>query len=704
MRRRRNNYYGRNRHRDYINENEISFDEFKFYVNKQKLIEKSELKIMDEKFAKGKEFYWTNEEYAEHNIGFKFFMRSSYDDDNKEIEEEYVEFIETEFKFKKDDFINMNRKYGPLLLMFDIPKEDINKLDKCFRSNKFVGNYETYNIKDAIVCHTFDDAVNTLIVNKCMGDESDMCWDDFHSITKNLFNKDLRERKYKDNNDGSGYNTSCYHMFKIIERRINDKNYRIAFVSQIGKYDLGFEFLIVDENDSTYNYFDENNVFVKKDRSDKMSFLPDNSAIIGEDLSITIDIETCKLLRDNIGDILGPDEYKISLPVFRFYAGQVKRHSIYEEKVSEQEALIIQQYFKILSMGRIIKMDQVVIGKTFIKTEDDMFKIEFDDSFFDIEKNFVKLKREIEKGDAKYNFNVLYELILKHSKLDVIQRYNTAEDEYKEFTKSKYIVNGMEIIVTKENNRIKINNIFCRIDDVKDILSKAICYNDIIDFNKYIKDVSHIGLEWKKLINNGVMIYLENPLFKGLQKIGRESQEKVIMRFSLLWDDTKRQNVYLIVNGKKYLIKYKGKFIKYFNTPERRTRLGEIKRILKNTLAEFDKDSIFEIVTNAVEEAKIIQTRGKELVECTIKDTGAKELTITLKEGNIKGFEIVGIRTNTKYFIDGVSLNVYRWDEGKWNRRCIVSDPNKQRIFEDRLANRLVNIYNENAKIYTLFN
>jgi len=84
----------------------------------------------------------------------------------------------------------------------------------------------------------------------------------------------------------------------------------------------------------------------------------------------------------------------------------------------------------------------------------------------------------------------------------------------------------------------------------------------LLIFNKYIKDVSHIGLEWKKLINNGVMIYLENPLFKGLQKIGRESQEKVIMRFSLLWDDTKRQNVYLIVNGKKYLIKYKGKLHK----------------------------------------------------------------------------------------------------------------------------------------------
>ncbi len=79
--------------------------------------------------------------------------------------------------------------------------------------------------------------------------------------------------------------------------------------------------------------------------------------------------------------------------------------------------------------------------------------------------------------------------------------------------------------------------------------------------------------------------------------------------------------------------------------------------------------------------------------------------TIEISGGRkIEGYEIIGLKTKTHYFIDKNDLQVFRLESGNWNRRCVVDDYNKQRIFEDKLANRLVNIYNEPKRIYTLFN
>ena len=85
-----------------------------------------------------------------------------------------------------------------------------------------------------------------------------------------------------------------------------------------------------------------------------------------------------------------------------------------------------------------------------------------------------------------------------------------------------------------------------------------------------------------------------------------------------------------------------------------------------------------------------------------MRDTAAKEIIISVSNKNMKGFVVVGRKTSKEYFIDATDLNVYRKDNGMWNRRCVVSDPKKDRIHADRLANRIVNIYNELERISTL--
>jgi hypothetical protein len=110
------------------------------------------------------------------------------------------------------------------------------------------------------------------------------------------------------------------------------------------------------------------------------------------------------------------------------------------------------------------------------------------------------------------------------------------------------------------------------------------------------------------------------------------------------------------------------------------------------------------LIDYAEEEGKIVQKRGKELVQNIINDTNTTEGTIDVSGNTIDGYHIIGRVSNSKYFIKKNSLDVYKYTNGQWNRRCVVDDHSKHRIYEDRLANRIANIYNELARITTIHN
>jgi hypothetical protein len=679
------------------NDNEdMLYEEFKYYNNTKNLIDEEILNDIKEKLKTTEKYiFWSNEDYCKSSLIFLFY-KLVVDEETQRIDY-FVKLIDKTCTFTYDeikgvkDIIN-----GCKFIKFQLTDEQLTIIDETIKGN----SYSNIPTNEFSVFNTFDEMIEYYISKKgicCV----EVHWEKIKKLDT-IFNIELVQPTYKDN-ESFPYSSTTYHIFKVIEKRINNVNYRISFTRKLYPYSSCYGIDIYDENDKSYNYIDIDSIYIWQNNTEY--FLDRTLVTKGEDNSIDVDVHALEDIKNNIDRIIGKNDKKIiTQAIYRFYTNNTKRRDRLKNNASEQEIKIMDQYIKILKMGKTVKIGQVLINMNSIQTEDGLFNIKFDKTFFDFEESFISLKREIDKGEAKYNFNLLYELILDQSAFKVIDRVYVKDRDYKNFTEAKFIVNNMEINVKKEGNRININGIFCRIDDTYDILSKAICFNDVKDYDRYVKDVSFIGLELKKIISSGVHIYLLNPLATMMKKLGQTMNEKTIMRFTLLWDSEKRNNVYLVLDNKKYLIKYKHKFLKYFNYPEMNLTVNDLKENLIECLENFEDELIIEIIQNATKEAKIIEEKGKLLLANTIKDTGAKEITITTTTENLTGYEVIGIRTNSKYFIEKFHLNVYRYDNGRWNRRCVVSDPNKQRIYEDRMANRLVNIFNENKRITTLFN
>ena len=172
----------------------------------------------------------------------------------------------------------------------------------------------------------------------------------------------------------------------------------------------------------------------------------------------------------------------------------------------------------------------------------------------------------------------------------------------------------------------------------------------------------------------------------------------------MIWDKDKRSDVYLLLNNQRYLIKYKQKFKQAFDRPKLSMSISSMRSHLLDSLENIDDDILIDLIDNAVEEAKIIQKRGEDLVRETIEETNAVQDKIKVSGMELAGYKLKGVKTGTEYFIQNDTLSVYRLNGGKWDKRCVVDDYRKERIYEDRLANRLINIYNEPQTIHTLFN
>jgi hypothetical protein len=326
----------------------------------------------------------------------------------------------------------------------------------------------------------------------------------------------------------------------------------------------------------------------------------------------------------------------------------------------------------------------------------------FDDEFIDLlNRNILReIRKLVQNESVKYNFNEFYEKILQLSSLKVLCRDNVRDIDYKDFEKTKFTLNGMEIDIVKEG-KIKINGVYCRINDIFEILNRAICYNNTDDYRHYIKDVSYIGYKWKAMIGTGTIIKLYNPFseIKTKNIIG-----DINLRFSYYWDIDRRSRIYLMLNDNKYVIDNKHQFLKMFSFPEQHLTINEIKTRLMDNIEGLNDVEIIEIIKNAVKEGEIIKHKAEELVRKTVEDIQAVKVEINIRGIKKFGYTFKGNKTQCEYFVDCNTLEVFKMVNGEWNRRCVVNDSNKNRIFEDWLANRLVNVFNEPAYIHTLHN
>jgi len=717
----RRNRYAFTRHSSYNLErsyHNVPFEEFMFYNGEKNIIDKAILtKIYDDVIQNRKSIFWSNEELGNIGIGFrfsikelpdikKFCQRDSYDDkeeknnENTKREGVYIDIIDfgtpvpaNTIKNTKDIIRNK------LFLGFEVD-EDTKLLFQLF-------DFETIPASPQRVFISLNELINFFIENKYLNKyrlNSD--WKEFKGDVNTLLGVELGNEPFPDIIE-ENYNSSTdtTYIIDVIEKRLNNINYRIGIILPFASYYCkNFSFLVVSEKDESYNYIDKNRVFFTATSYNitKNIFFDEGCNRYNNKGNIEINRDVISRIHRDIGSILSPQERVITARLYNFYYERFGERHIRVQSDKTFDALK-KQYTKLISEGREIQINNIIISKKKIKLKDE-FSIQFSEDFLDVEEKLTEIRSAINVDNAQYNLNVIYENILKLSMIRYIQINYTREHTYKEFKKVQFILNGMTIKIEKVDNRIHINGIFCRIDDTYSILCRAICYTKVDEYNRFIKDVSHIGVEWRKLINNGVHVELINPFYDIFRKTGKRSFEKIILRFSLSWDEYRRTKVYLLANNTKYLIRYKGKFKRYLGTPDVVTSMESLKVILTECLGEFDPLVFVTLIHNAIKEGEIVKKRGEELVTNTIRDIMAEETTIEIQGNNVKGYKIVGRLTQVPYFINAISLEVYKFTDGQWNRRCVVDDPNKQRIFEDRLANRLVNIYNEYRGISTIQN
>lgn len=722
-RRRINNMYReQNTYRDidgsYTN---VPYEEFKFYNVEKNIIDNVILEDIYQKVINKDEIiFWTNKDFGDKGILFRFRKQAEKRITTQEDNTNNVS-VKTEIESNE---ISFNTFVDIMEFGFPVPEEMVSKikdvvhkifftsfkldLDTKEMLNKF--SWDSISINEAVIFDSRDEMINYFIEKKFASSYSV----DRYSLSQRDFAKDMKYLfDYKIDRtitpeiiqeEYSSDDVEVYYIFDVIEKRINNRNYRIALMSESGRYSTSYAIKVFDEDHVSYNYIDKNRVFFKDTRGDgRPIFLDLPTNRYNNDGQIEISRDTISHIKKDLTQILAPTERLITPLLYNFYYERYGQKRV-KFKTNEMFERLKEQYEKLLMAGKEIKINDIIIHKNYIRLGDE-FNLEFEEGFIDVVQHLNDIRGTVNIDNAQYNLNTIYEGLLGLSKIGIIRAGYVRDDEYKRIGSVSFKLNGMPITVRRgEDKRIKINEIFCRIEDTYSILCRAICYTTIREYERFLKDVSYIGVEWKKLINNGIMIELVNPFYGIFRKTGKMSYEKILLRFSLLWDDKRRTQVYLLANRTKYLIRYKGKFKRHLGTPNVVMSMENLKMILTDCLGEFDKEVFLGLVQNAIKEAEIVRQRGEELVAYTIKDTKAIETTIEINNKEIQGYKIVGIRTSTPYFINRITLEVYKFTDGNWNRRCVVDDPNKQRIFEDRLANRLVNIYNEYRGISTIQN
>lgn len=701
MRRRRYDYNSRT---DYDSEyhDAITLTDFRFYNKKKKVIDNEVLNNIEKYIMENpsSERFWTNKTFWKEGVCFGFFYKQKEDNYTKEITKEVlIRFIE--FDTIKKDGIDLNK----ITTAFAINKPFIILFEPTLSQKDFI-RYLIDRVpkSNPLIVDTWSDVINFTIKNDLFqGDYDD--WREFKDDIQLTFNYEIVDRKFNVVSKSDLNRSTARFIYEVIEQRIDNVNYRVALCRGFNRYSQYYHIKVFAETSNEYNFIDKDRLYFVENIANKTKYyFLDNGLLETNNNGILIHLDMFGVMHRNLHNILGDDRNVITAPIYRFYRERFSESLFGSSETNEVEIDIINKYTDVLKSGREIKIDDVIISNKVIRVDGQAFVMKFNKEFFNTSNKIKELRRMIKSEDIRYNFNLLYENIIKHSILEIVQMDNTSKTEYKLFTKTQFIINDKHIVVEKINNRIKINDIYCRIDDIYEVLNRAICFNTLDDFNKYVKDVSFVGHEWIKLISTGVQIQLANPFARLLKKIKTDTPSELNLRFSFSWNPNKRSEIFLLLNSQKYLIKNKMKFKRTFSLPKLTMNMSQLKKGLTQAIPDLTDDIIVNIVDDAIAEGEIIQKRAIELVANTVRDIKAQEVEIQINNITMKGYLFTGRISGSEYFVNRVDLNVFKKANGVWNRRCVVNDHTKQRIFEDWLANRLVNIYNEPLYIFTLHN
>jgi hypothetical protein len=510
------------------------------------------------------------------------------------------------------------------------------------------------------------------------------------------------------------YGDVLFCILNVVEKRINNQNYRIALLAQ------NSELYIWSVSEEDYEFY----TVIEKDRMLYKSWRVSSTIVFDAHLLSPIERTNYRgeayityminsTTANNLSNFTANSDNTyiyLSPQMFSFYNSGTTASKDY--KVD----LIVKKYKEKLSEGKEVKINGCLVSPKKI-TINEYLNIDIGNNFCDVAEHIHTIRGLINDIDTAGNINELYDKFIKDcTNLKFIKKYSSSErgngwngksDNFKEYEELQesyidFTINGIYIKIEQKGTKWYVNESFVRLDDIMEIVATAICYRSQNDFDSYVKNVSAIGLKWKSLISNGLHISIRNPINR-LDGLFGSDHPDITLRVSFVWDQDKRSIVYVLMNDKKYKITKKSSFLSKFYVHKKTFgNIHEFKTEFIGLLEDAENIDVFTLVDNGLKEFAIVLQRGQQLVEDTVKMTKSQEQELTIQNRTYKGYYLRGRVSNGEYFIVSGDLSVFKKMNGSWNRRCVVDDSGKTRIYEDRLANRLVNIYNEPKRIYTI--
>ena len=451
-------------------------------------------------------------------------------------------------------------------------------------------------------------------------------------IIELFFDVSKYQEEYKEKND---LGRRFYKILEVIEK--NNKRYCLLINSN------DFNLLIRDCNSPIYNYLDKGRYFKEDNR---YSYNNNNYNFF----DLNIDISLIKEFnRDCEGiHLIYEEDIKKAL------RGEKVKEKL-EEKKSEEERKLSEEVEKKIKKEGFIEVNG----------------INFNYRNGLISYNGLKVGC---KKDKKTEFDYLKDVVsfndLRKDDLD----FNNIFDRY--CREMSYKINRDEIVFFcgkfSVNLNLKgnyyINHIRINKGEIHEVLTKAICFDKVSEYEKLLKEVSKCSIRIHNILNNGINVKLSNSLgteiyFK-IPIVRVKNKNKIKLNDKLI--EIKRTNSLTPLDSGKNTI----------------DKIIEV--LTKNS--EIKEDEVMSLIKVGLVEYKEAIRKSEELLKETITILGITKANINGTDGYIIKGKL------REYFIDE-DCKIYTYPEHRY--LCVVDRTNKIGVGKDKIISRMYALKND---------
>lgn len=254
--------------------------------------------------------------------------------------------------------------------------------------------------------------------------------------------------------------------------------------------------------------------------------------------------------------------------------------------------------------------------------------------------------------------------------------------------------------------RYYLNGKTIKFDEIREVLKRALCFQNQEDYNKFISDVSKLSLKARDLINTGLVINVTSTL-------GAAGTTAAVLEFDKSdgsWDLLIRDKDNKIAS-KHYIDGGISKFITKLSE-NRTTTISDdrLYDLLFEQIPTLDMDGLNSLLENGTMVIDKQIARSRKLLEDTVKATKAEYVTCSYGSKALNGYKVKGL-SGTEYLIacelgKQDAVKDVKQDHGTermgaiyalptLRRICIVDTGTRDQSGYDMIVNRLLAMSND---------